>query len=360
MIQRERDDLFRALSAVSSPVRIQVEMTRRCNLRCRHCMLGCSPEGGGELAFADFEKLLPEFRKAGVFHVNLTGGEFFTHSRADDVLDLALSSDFLITIQSNGVLMNDARLKKIVDAGDKIRCVAVSLYGSTAETHERVTGVSGSFEATLSAIKRLVAAGVKAEVSTLLMTLNHEDRAGVEALCASIGAKHQFYTIILPRDNGDRSPADLRLPEDALRQIPRPWETFMSDFAEIDPADFTPDKPLDAWCTMARTNGYVTCSGDVLPCSIVNVPAGNIRETPFSEIWARSPVMKKIRDYRIKDFECSSCGRFPKCRPCPGMGMFEHGNIFSAPREICRIVEVFSGEEDSDNEPGKLLEVGTV
>lgn len=350
MISREREELFRALSTLASPVRIQVELTRKCNLRCRHCMLGCGPHREGELPYEAFQRLISEMRKTGVFHINVTGGEFFTHSRADDILDMLLASDFLLTIQTNGALLNDERIAKIAAVGSKIRCVAVSLYGARPEVHESVTGIPGSFKATLGAIRKLADAGARVEVSTLLMTLNIENRAEVEKLCSDMGVKHQFYTIILPRDDGDTGPAELRLPADAMKTIPRPWETFMSDFLEIDPADFTPDKPLDAWCTMGRTNGYVTSEGDVLPCSIVNMPAGNILNESFSDIWEKSDIMKKVREYRIGDFECSSCGEFPKCRPCPGMGLFEHGNIYSAPREICRIIKVFSGEEESGNE----------
>lgn len=349
MIERKRDELFRALSAVSSPVRIQVELTRKCNLKCRHCMLGCGPHKSGELPYDAFVQLIPEMRKAGVFHINLTGGEFFTHSSADDILDLLISSDFLITIQTNGVMLNDERIMKISSVSHKFRCVAISLYGSRPEVHESVTGIPGSFEATLMNIQKLVRAGVRTEVSTLLMSLNIEDRAGVESLCETLGVNHQFYTIILPGDDGNQEPLKLRLSGDEMKQIPRPWETFMSDYAEIDPADFCLDKSLDAWCTMGRTNGYITSEGDVLPCSIVNMPAGNILETPFSQIWQHSEIMKLVRGYRIGDFECSSCGEFPKCRPCPGMGLFEHGNIYSAPKEICRIIKVFSGEEESDN-----------
>lgn len=350
MISRKREELFKALSALASPVRIQVELTRKCNLKCRHCMLSCGPHRTGELPFEAFQRLIPEMRKTGVFHINVTGGEFFTHSRADDILDLLIASDFLLTIQTNGALLNDSRIAKIAAAGNKFRSVAISLYGASPEIHERVTGVPGSFEATLANIRKLADSGVRTEISTLLMTINIEDRGAVEKLCQAMGVRHQFYTVILPTDDGDQAPARLRLSADAMKTIPRPWETFMSEYLDIDPSDFTPEKPLDSWCTMGRTNGYITSEGDVLPCSIVNMPAGNILQRSFSDIWENSDIMKKVREYRIGDFECSSCGEFPKCRPCPGMGLFEHGNIYSAPKEICRIIKVFSGEEESGNE----------
>jgi len=353
MIQKKREELFRGLARRSSPVRIQIEATRKCNLSCVHCVLGCGNLDNPALDLDPgvFSRLLGEMKEAGVFLVNLTGGDIFCHPAADTLLESIFNSDFMVVIQTNAAMMKDRHFKLLKDAGNKVRCVAISLYSSTPEIHEAVTQVPGSYEKTISAIRTLVSLGIETEVSTLLMTLNFRGHMEVQSLCQEMGVRHQFYSIVLPRENGDMEPTQYRLPEEYIRSIPRPWETFASGFFDVvSPEDFEPDKNIDSWCTMGRTRGYITVTGDVLPCSIVNMPAGNIYDSSFSEIWRKSPVLEEIRQMKIGQFECSRCKHFPNCRPCPGLGMLEHGNIYSSPKEICRIAKPFLSGEDSLDE----------
>lgn len=357
MIRRKRTVLFRELSQKSFPVRIQIEITRKCNLRCVHCVLDPGAVPAGELEPADYRRLLPQMREAGVFTLNLTGGELFTHPRIDEILGIILDSDFYVTLQTNGVLLKERHVKTLVSAGPKVRCVALSLYGAAPATHDAVTRSRGSHAKTLRTVRRLADAGINTEVSTLLMTLNHHEFGEIRNLCADLGVGHQFYSLIIPREGGDPGPLEYRMSEEMLRKLPRPWETFAADIGELDPADFTPEKSLDQWCTMGRTNGFITSVGNVLPCSIVNMTAGNVREKSFAEIWRESDVMSKLRSLKIGDFACSECGHFPKCRPCPGLGLYEHGDIFAAPAEVCRIAKIFLGEGGKVRE-GKRQKAG--
>lgn len=358
MIRKKRETLFKELTRRSSPVRIQIEATRRCNLNCVHCVFNCNTNIENELQPQDYRKLLPEMKAAGVFHINLTGGEFLTHPRYREILELLLESDFQLTLQTNGVLLSDGIIALLSQHREKIKAVAVSLYGHNRAIHESVTRTAGSFSKTATALEKLAAAGLHPEASTLLMTVNCDAREEIKSLCDRIGVRHQFYSIVLPRENRDNSPLQYRLPDSIFRELPRPWETFAADFGEVDPEDYLPDCTIESWCTMGRTTGYITSHGNLLPCSLVDIPAGNIREASFYDLWYHSDAMEEIRNLKVKQFECAHCGHFPKCRPCPGLGLYEHGDIFAAPREVCRIVNTFMGKENSDGKKSELLTGG--
>ncbi len=356
MKRETREKFYKMYSESARPLRIQIEVTRRCNLSCVHCTLGGDTQVENELTARDYEKLIPELRDAGLINIYLTGGEFLVHPEIDDILGMLLEADFWVSLQTNGALLDTRRVELLEHNAEKIKSIAVSLYGATPEVHEAVTRVPGSFNNTVNAIEMLTAAGFRVEVITLLMTLNFGERAAIERLCSQWNVKQQFNSVLVPNREGSSEPLRYRLPEDLIRRLPRPWETFTYTLSDGDPADFTPDRPLDAWCSMARSTGYLDSRGNVLPCSVVEMPAGNVREQTFGEIWADSPVFKKIRNLKIGEFECSNCRHFPVCRPCPGLAYIEHGNLFAAPREICRIVEQFLGRrEDSCNEREKAL-----
>jgi AdoMet-dependent heme synthase len=356
MKQETRETFYKQYSDAARPLRIQIEITRRCNLGCVHCTLGGDNLISGELTAHDYEKLIPQMRDAGVFNIYLTGGECLLHPEINDIMTLFLEADFWLSLQTNGVLLDTGHIELFSRHPGKIRSVTVSLYGATAAVHESVTRSPGSFAKTMRAIEILREAGFKVEVITLLMSLNHHEREAIEELCEGLGVKHQFNSVLVPRKDGSPEPLRYRLPEELIRRLPRPWETFTYNFTDGDPADFAADRTIEAWCSMARNTGYITSEGNLLPCSVLAIPAGNVRETPFAELWADSPVFKRIRELKINEFECSGCRHFPTCKPCPGLAFIEHGDMFAAPREICRIVEIFLGKkEDVCNEKKEAL-----
>jgi radical SAM protein with 4Fe4S-binding SPASM domain len=346
MIQETREAFCKMYSDQARPLRIQIEVTRRCNLNCVHCTLGGSLPVAGELTARDYEKLIPQMRDAGLLNIYLTGGEFLMHPEINDILNMFLEADFWVSLQTNGTLLAARHVELMSRHADKIRSVAVSLYGAVAAVHEAVTRAPGSFVKTINAIDMLTEAGFKVEIITQLMTLNYGERDAIERLCSKWDVKQQFNSVLIPCRDGSEEPLQYRLPEELLRRLPRPWETFTYELGDGNPADFTPDRPIDAWCSMARSTGYLDSKGNILPCAVIDIPAGNVRERPFGEIWADSPVFKKIRGLKMGEFECSDCRHFPVCKPCPGLAYMEHGNLFTAPREICRIVEQFLGKKE--------------
>jgi len=346
MIQEKREKFFGKYEKAARPLRVQIEVTRRCNLNCSHCALGGNTIIDDEMGVRDYERLIPQMRAAGVFNIYLTGGEFLVHPEIDEILELLLAADFWISFQTNGVLLDEKYVGMMARHPGKVRSVALSLYGATAAIHESVTRVNGSFDRTIRALNLLCEAGLKVEVLTLLMTLNHQEREAIESLCASMGVKHQFNSVLVPGINSSRDMLCYRLPENLLRQLPRPWETFNQNFMDGAPEDYAPDRTIEAWCSMARSTGYLDSQGNLLPCSVLAIPSGNVRETPFDKLWGESPVFKYIRELKIGEFECSGCRHFPTCKPCPGLAYIEHGDMFAAPREICRIVKLFLDEKE--------------
>ncbi|HEM6576900.1 MULTISPECIES: radical SAM protein [Streptococcus] len=63
------DDAFKN----DSPVFVIIELTTRCNWRCKHCYLPEHAKNG--LSTEDLKEILNDLRKFGVHHVAFTGGD---------------------------------------------------------------------------------------------------------------------------------------------------------------------------------------------------------------------------------------------------------------------------------------------
>src|SRR5687768_17387235 len=81
----------------------------KCNLQCRHCLFGCSPEkeGSGELTLAECRQYVKEALSQGVRAIYLTGGEPTLWPYLEQFLDWYYGLDQVVplTILTNGTLI---------------------------------------------------------------------------------------------------------------------------------------------------------------------------------------------------------------------------------------------------------------
>ena len=344
MIQVEHRDIFRKMAAHQCPARVQIETTRQCNLNCTHCMIihSAGAATAQALSFDEFESLLRQLREAGTFHINLTGGEVLVRPDAMRLLEAAFRERFLVTLQTNGTLLEPGHVSLLARHARQVRQVGISLYAMDPDVHDAVTRSPGSHAGALRAIHLLRGAGLPVVAVLTLTRTNAGEFDAVERFAAGHGLMFQFNTLIAPRDDGGSEPTRLRLDESLLCRLPQPWETFMDEERQrLDASEMQADSPLSAWCSMGATACYITATGDVRPCSVVNISAGNVRNTPFREIWDHGAIFQKLRAFRLGEFQCHACEHFPLCHPCPGLAYLEHGDFRVPAKEICRINSVF-------------------
>jgi radical SAM protein with 4Fe4S-binding SPASM domain len=61
---------------------------------------------------------------------------------------------------------------------------------------------------------------------------------------------------------------------------------------------------------------FVSHRGDVTPCGYFPVVAGNIRQQPFQEVYARSPLFRSLRDLQGFGGKCGACEFLRACGGC--------------------------------------------
>ncbi len=177
----------------SGSMLVQWHITERCNLRCAHCYQGS--HSGEELDYAGLLFVLEGIKEFfGAFdgranpnrakgHLTVTGGEPFIRGDFLDLLQAFADNRSLFTfaILTNGSLIEQAtasRLKKL-----KPSFVQVSMEGGQP-THDRIRG-PGSFDQTVSAIRRLVEKNIR----TFISFTAHRDNYLEFPLVADIGKR---------------------------------------------------------------------------------------------------------------------------------------------------------------------------
>jgi len=180
-------------------------LTEGCNLACRHCWLApkFDPDGSryATLPVDIFEKTINEAIPLGLTGVKLTGGEPLLHPEITELLSIVKDSGLGLTIETNGVLCNTHLTGAIAGVGKPF--VSVSLDGASAESHEWMRGVPGSFEQTLTGIRNLIADGIRPQIIFSIMRHNVGEAEAIITLAENLGASSIKFNLIQPTARGE-------------------------------------------------------------------------------------------------------------------------------------------------------------
>lgn len=332
--------LYRQLARKNVPVKVRLEITRLCNLRCIHCKMVCNERVEGELTADDLSNILPQLNRAGASHLNMTGGEMFARHDIAELLDVVFAHDYLVNLQTNATLIGPEHVVLLERNKDRIITVNISVYAADPEVHERITGVKGSFGRTMDALRALQAAGIPVAVFCLLMAENAPYYKETQNFFEREKINFQFGSLMIAREDGCVQPLEHRVGDELLGELPIPWDGYLNPDPKSIPDYYPPDTPLTEWCITGRFPTILP-NGDLVPCSVIRTPVGNLREKSFEELWRGSPLLDYLRSLRVKDLDCRDCEYFPRCKPCIGMAFDEHGRYTARPSEYCRLSRKF-------------------
>jgi radical SAM protein with 4Fe4S-binding SPASM domain len=310
-------------------------VTRRCNLHCGHCYADShNRDYPGELGGEEGARLLEELAAFGVPAVLFSGGEPLLRP---DVLDLARLGRRLgmrTVLSTNGTRIDAAAAEDIAAAG--FSYVGVSIDGIGA-LNDKVRGSRGAFDAALGGIRAARAAGLRTGIRFTVHARNRAQLGRVFELAEAEGVNRLCVYHLAYAGRGGRmrrhdlKPAETRA---AVEEILDRTEDLGRRGVELEV--LTVDNPVDHVLllervrrtdperaaeieTMLRWNGG-NQSGVAIACidpeGLVHpdqfswhVTAGDVRRTPFAEIWRDdNPVLAPYRR-RPRDLvgRCSRC-----------------------------------------------------
>lgn len=303
-----------------TPLNAAIELTQRCNIRCRHCYnfdrdeprtLSCEGvEPKPELASDEILALIDSLAAAGCLFLTLTGGEALLHPDLFAFLSRARDRNMAVQLLTNGLLLRPGMASELARYPNLLG-VSISLYGATAEVHDGITQSPGSFERTWAGARLVRDRGIAVRLKFIVMKQNAHE---VEAMMAGAEVAGFAYTLdltITARHDGTRGSLETRI---EAPQLARLYRGPLRPLLPRGPARTISSEEFA--CNCARGNCAISAQGDVFPCISVPIAAGNIRQQSFAEIWKSSPAFQRIRALRLEDY--------PACAPCPHKSWCNH------------------------------------
>ncbi|MEJ2111521.1 MAG: arsenosugar biosynthesis radical SAM protein ArsS [Acidobacteriota bacterium] len=152
---------------------LQMNITRRCNLRCRHCHIGGSPECRESLSKENMKACLRAASHPEVSTLDITGGAPEMHPHLEWFLENAAARGKKLIVRSNGVIFLDKPYRHFpaVYAGNGVHIV-VSFPSLHKVRTDSMRG-SGTFDRLIAALRTLNGIGYGMPASGFVLDLAH-------------------------------------------------------------------------------------------------------------------------------------------------------------------------------------------
>lgn len=256
---------------------LELQITKRCNLRCKHCFLGERMDV--DLPTDKITKILKDFEELQGLRLLITGGEPLLHPQFDKINNLLPKLAFRKILFTNGLILTEDWLNKL-----KVQEIQISLDG-IKEGHESLRG-KNTFDRTLSAIKRAIKKGFDVSVATVIHKKNLHEFDELDELIKNLGVREWTVDALTLSGN-------LKFNQDFWVE-PEVAGKIMGKYG------FTKEEHPKAEGYGCGTHLIaVLAIGEAAFCSFFEeTPLGNVDEG-LKNLW------KKKKSILLKDLECS-------------------------------------------------------
>ena len=285
-------------------------VTPRCNLACAHCYAATKESRGvpDVLETTEAKRVIDDLAAWKVPVLLFSGGEPFCREDIRELSEYAKRQGLRVTFSTNGTLIDDDTADWLARLGTGY--VGISIDGTEA-VHDAFRRHQGAYAASLAAIRRLVARGVKVGLRVTMTRRNVAAIPSIFALMRAEGVPRLcLYHLVYTGRGQDLMADDLSAAErrgaldtiiaetERSFAVGRPVEVLTVD-NHCDGPYLYLKRPSDRLMGLLKLNGgnssgagiaCISWDGTVYPDQFWrNHPVGNVREKPFSAIWGNPP-----------------------------------------------------------------------
>ncbi len=303
----------------------KIELTHRCDLNCIHCSSDASSSNALEISKRDCLRILSEAISMGVKQVTFSGGEPLLWTGLEDAIKLAKKGELKVTIYTTGNVDDISnKLKGLSKYGLK-KCV-FSIFGKSANLHENVTRVPGSFDKTIKAIEIAIETGIRTEFHFVPLSNNYYELEDIAMLGSQLGISCISVLRFVPQGRGQLLKKRVlnKLQNLELKRIIERLRKKGIEIRTGSPYNFL-TLNVQPECASGIDRLIIGPDLRIYPCDafkqikaeevVGTLVSSSLVNTSLLECWENSPFLKEVRKYLTTPFfeKCYSCKALEKC-----------------------------------------------
>ena len=298
---------------------VWLEITQACNLKCLHCYAGeIHKQSINILSFDNWINIINQLYNVGCRRIQFIGREPCIYQKLISLINYVGEKGFeAITVFTNATIITD----ELIDCFKRNNAtIRFSLYGHTEQIHDAITQQKGSFEKTVSNIKRLMELKIKVSPAVIVMRENQHCTEEIKTFIESLGLKYSGYDVIRNIFGGtqtNHTPTNHDVINNSKFSKP---EFFINE-----------DMFKKGWLTNTCWYGKfaITETGAVIPCVFErNIILGDLKKQSIQDV-LESEILKKYWFLNLNQVEvCKDCEFKYSCRDCRPLGIGSCGNLY--------------------------------
>jgi len=280
------------------PDHIDIDLSNKCNLRCRFChLVFLEPEESQQLSYDQFLKAAPILEKVKSISL-FSKYEPLTCRDFIPIFNKICEYDIETYFSTNGILLNDAIIDALVG---RLTYLTVSVTGFTRESYAKNMS-QDRLETVRENLAKLNAAKKAANTEYPKLRITFVGMLDtLDELCRSLDFAAEFeasegvrMSYFRSYDESMSEYMPLNEPEIVTAAIDEAMAyakllniSFESIGGTIDEIEADVDKTLGhRRCNLPWKTLSLQPNGDVYPCAVAYTPVGNFFESTFEEIWS--------------------------------------------------------------------------
>lgn len=350
------------------PLNGTFDLTGRCNLQCKMCLMRVDHQRMKELNLRDrtaeeWIDMAKQVFEAGTLELLLTGGEVMLRPDFCEIYEAIAQMGFLLTVYTNATLVTD----QIFEVFQKYppHKIGITMYGASNETYKALCGVEDGYDRFVSGFERLRTLPSLLDIRTTLVKTNvgdlekmwefterhfgSRDRLHISRfVCKQIrgGICHPEEVRLSPEENFQITNSWLLQLKEEMRQDPAKQIALQSTLVSIltqgqsseckkkIPMDDKQDRLFS--CDACQTVYNINWAGRMYACGLMDQYYTEPFKDGFAHAWEILPD-KYPKPQSIE--RCNTCKYNSICETCPANRLAETGSLFGVPEYACREAE---------------------
>lgn len=310
--------------------------TNACNMYCKHCYRDAGVKADEELNTEEGLALIDQIAGAGFKIMIFSGGEPLMRGDIFTLAAHARDKGMRPVFGTNGTLITGEVAARLKESGACV--VGISLDSLDPKSHDELRATPGAWQGAVDGMRACREVGLPFQVHTTVIDWNMQEIERLTDFAVKIGAVGHHIFFLVPTGRAVSIEAESLRAEQYEELLIRIIKKQAGVNIELKPT--CAPQFMRIACQMgAKTRFAKGClagisyciispTGIVQPCAYLNIPAGNVRETDFGDIWCEAEIFKTLRSEEYKG-SCGTCRYRKICGGCRARAYFYHGDYMA-------------------------------
>ncbi|MBS2034417.1 radical SAM protein [bacterium] len=329
---------------LSAPTTVYLQLTRYCNLACKHCWADAGAARPRELTILDIRKTIDEMAMMGCFKLRLGGGEPLGRGDVFDVISHANSRGMKVSIATNATMATRAVAAKLGElAIDEIK---VSMDAGSEKSYDYLRG-DRAYRKAMRGIKNLQELS-KAPIyfHAVLQRDNLTEIPALVKQAERFEIPRIVFDIVAPVGRAKENPKMLLTIDEAnnaldlARRIGETSRCKVEIVSKV-PPPFQKKRVFEGFGSEdGQLHCHINSEGLVGGSGFLGtvLAAGNVREKSLKEIWHQGHGLKVLRNNPGNN-TCKKCDYFKSCRGGDRSRAYVTSGTLTDPDPLCLIAK---------------------